>query len=1025
MLAAILALPFAGALLASDASGADYLVDIKPILERRCWRCHGPERQRSGLRLDSAAAILEGGNSGPAVVPGKSAESLLIEAVTGGGEAAVMPPAGERLSAGEIALLRAWIDRGAPAPAAEEVTEAAGPRSDHWAFQPLVRPPLPPVAASDWVRNPIDLFILSRLEREGLAPSPEAERTTLIRRLSLDLLGLPPSAEEVDAFLADRGADAYERLVDRLLDSPHYGERWGRHWLDLARYADSNGYTIDGSRSIWKYREWVIEALNRDLPFDRFTVEQLAGDMLPEATSAQLIATGFHRNTLVNEEGGTDPEEFRVEAVVDRVSTTGSVFLGLTLGCARCHDHKYDPVSQREFYQLFALFNNADEPTLTVPADEQVKKEEPALLVELEQEEKRLAETDAGAGARQLEWEQSLAGRLEISWSPLEPLAARAESGVAMRRLEDGSLLVEAGAERDSYSVSALPPLRSITAVRLEALTHDALPRRGPGLAPNGNFVLSELSLAVMAEPGKEPGTALPVALAAAFASHSQEKYPVEHAIDGRLDSGWAINVPRGSLNTDREAVFITAEELLLPPGARLVVTLEQRHSVVRYTLGRFRLSATSAAREALALPEAARLALAKPAEARAAAERQLLTEEFRKVDKERLPIAAKIAELKERRKKLEESTTTTLVMRERKEPRPTHVHIRGEFLRRGARVEPGVPAVLPPLAAARGGVPDRLDFARWLVDLRNPLTPRVTMNRIWQRYFGQGIVATENDFGTQGERPSHPELLDWLAAELIERGWSLKAMHRLIVTSATYRQSSRLRPELAEVDPYNRLLGRQARLRLEAEAVRDAALAVSGLLSREIGGPGVYPPQPQGIYRFTQNVKFWKESEGADRYRRGMYTFFWRSSPHPALSAFDAPDATVACTRRVRSNTPLQALMLANDRAFFEAAQALAARVLGERPCFAAPQAGAACACDAERLRHAFRLCLSREPDERESRRLREFLESQRRRYRARPEEAETAAPALPAAADLAEAAAWTATARVLINLDEFITRE
>jgi hypothetical protein len=899
----------------------------------------------------------------------------------------------------------------------------------HWAFIPPTRPTEQRVQDEAWVRNSIDRFVLARLEQQGIRLSPDAERATLIRRLSLDLLGLPPSIADVDEFVADTRPDAYERLVDQLLDSPHYGERWGRHWLDAARYADSNGYTIDGARSIWKYRDWVIDALNRDMPFDQFTIEQIAGDMLPDAKPEQIIATGFHRNTQKNEEGGTDPEQYRVEAIADRVATTGSVFLGLTLGCARCHDHKYDPISQREYFQIFALFNNADEPALPVPTTQQ-SKEEPALIAEIAEAEKRLGMVEENSGTRQAEWEKPFAGRLAVDWTVLDPIEMRSNGGASITKLDNGSLLVGGKLpERDTYTIIAEVPAAlaatGVTAVRLETLTHDSLPHRGPGLAANGNFVLSEFRVAATSAPsphrgdGQGEGSAAdttPIAIAVATADHSQDKYPVAAAIDGKPNTGWAINVPgqlpAGGLNVNRTAEFTFNEDLKCDSTLRLVITLE--HTQAHYALGRFRISVTGAPRDVVSLPVAVRDALTIPPAERSDAQKRIVREEFNKVDKERIPIAGRVTELKELHKQLKSAITTTLVMKERAQPRETHVHLRGDFLRPGDKVEPGVPAVLPPIRAT-GDRANRLDLARWLVDPANPLTARVIVNRIWQQYFGAGIVATENDFGTQGTPPSHPELLDWLATEFVARGWRLKAMHRLIVSSATYRQSSRFRPDLIEKDPMNRWLARQARLRLEAETIRDISLAASGLLSREIGGPGTYPPQPQGIYRFTQVVKFWKEPEGPERYRRGLYVYFWRSSPYPFLTTFDAPDANVACTRRVRSNTPLQALTLANDRAFVEVAQGLAARVLRDGP----PS-------EPERIRFAFRTCLAREPQEHESRNLAEFLRSQRTRFEQSQTDAESLAPKpLPDDTTAPEAAAWTALARLLINLDEFITRE
>jgi hypothetical protein len=721
---------------------------------------------------------------------------------------------------------------------------AAEPPSppSHWAFRAPIRATPPAVKDAAWVRNPIDRFILARLEQEGIASSPEADRVTLLRRVSLDLVGLPPSPREVDDFLADSRPDAYERVVDRLLASPHYGERWGRHWLDLARYADSNGFNIDAPRSIWKYRDWVIDALNRDMPFDQFATEQLAGDLLPDATLEQRIATGFHRNTLINQEGGIDEEQFRVESVVDRVNTTSAVFLGLTIGCAQCHDHKFDPISQREYYQLFAFFNSADEPTLELPTPEQ-KRQRDEVRARIDELEKRLGQIDSATPERVAKWE--------------------------------GGLTTEAKA--------ALP--RNI---------QDIL-----ALAPNSRDAAQEQ------------------AVIAAF-----------RKVDQAAQVAAMIGDPRGALPH--------------------LATLTTRQSL----------------------------------------DKQIAQE------RKRIP-----------------AITTTLVIQERKTPRTTNIHRGGDFLRKGDAVSPAAPSVLHALPEIKE--PNRLDLAKWLFDPKNPLTARVTVNRIWQHYFGLGLVETENDFGTQGTRPTHPELLDWLATEFQDRGWDMKAMHRLIVTSATYRQSSKARPDQATGDPRNRLLARQNRLRLEAEIVRDAALTSSGLLTRTIGGPSVFPPQPAGVYSFTQIPRDWKPSIGPDRYRRGLYTHFWRSAPHPALTVFDAPESTTACTRRNRSNTPLQALTLLNDQAYVEFARALAARTL--RECDGADQ---------ERLEYAFRLCLARKPTERERQTLTRLLGQQLASFRENPEEAKQIAPSA-SKGEVAQVAAWTTVARVLLNLDEFITRE
>jgi mono/diheme cytochrome c family protein len=819
-LAALLLLLVIVAREGTAADQVDYSKEIKPLLSQNCVQCHGPTTQKGGLRLDTAAAALKGGQDGPAIIPGQGAKSLLVQALLGSADGIHrMPLKKDPLPPGQILRIQLWVDQGAVAPRNEKSED--GPK--HWAFVAPVRPAPPDVKQKSWTRNDIDRFVLARLEAAGIKPSPEADRATLARRVSLDLTGLPPTPAEVEAFLADKGSQAYERLVERLLASPHYGERWGRHWLDVARYADSNGYSIDGPRSIWKYRDWVIEVLNKDLPFDQFTIDQLAGDMLPGADDGLKIATGFHRNTMINEEGGIDKEQFRIESIIDRVNTTGAAFLGLTVGCCQCHDHKFDPITQKEYYQLFAFFNNADEPAL------------------------------------------DLAGPKE--------LAQRQELRQQIKALEAG----------------------------------------------------------------------------------------LEKFIDGfaQEQSSWEKSL------TPEDVARLKAETTTIletPPAKR---TAKQKRDLARV---------------------------------------------FRNNDPEFKNRLAEITRLEAREKEVSESATT-LVVKERSTPRKSYIFIKGDFTRHGDDVTPGVPAILPPLAAA--AAPTRLDLAKWIVDPRNPLTARVIVNRMWQEYFGRGIVETENDFGLQGARPSHPQLLDWLATELIRQHWSLKAMHRLIVTSATYRQSSRARPDLAIVDPNNRLLARQARLRLDAEIIRDVALSASGRLNGAIGGPSVFPPQPDGVMTLGQTKREWKTSSGADRFRRGMYTFFWRATPNPALVVFDAPDATSACTRRARSNTPLQSLTLLNDEGFFELAQAMAARVLKEAP-------------NHHPLDYAFELCTARKPTWSERNRLQQLLDQQLLEDKTSPEAAQSP-PGDGKGGDSAPGrqTAWTTVARVLLNLDETITRE
>ena len=800
---------------------------IQPILQNRCLACHNQKVRSSGLSLENRSEILTGGTRGPAILPGDSEQSRLIQALAHSSDLK-MPPGG-KLPEAEIQALVRWVALGAPWDESGDSGEGG-----HWSFQAVRRPVPPQVSDTQWVRTPIDRFILHRLKAEGLAPSPEASRITLLRRLSLDLLGLPPSPAAVDRFLEDTRPGAYERLVERLLASPHYGERWGRHWLDVARYADSDGFS-DGSRQIWMYRDWVVRSLNRDLPFDRFTIQQLAGDLIPDASKEQIVATGFHRNTLLNQEGGIDVEQYRVERVVDRVATTGAAFLGLTVGCARCHDHKYDSVSQKEFFQLYSFFNN------------------------IEERSPELEETD-----RPRHWPF-----LELGSD--EEFARRDIIRSQLGLLEE---------ELKTYEKELL--------ARLPQWEQELAPER-------------------------------------------RREYPPE-----------------------------IQRILVLPAEERNEIQLKTLHLLYK---------------------------------------EQDLGHATRK---------AGIDSLKQAEPKL----PSTLVMKELPEPREAYIHLGGEFTRRGDTVQPDVPAVLPPLTAQSR--PDRMDLAQWLVDPGHPLTARVTVNRIWQRYFGAGLVETENDFGTQGTRPSHPALLDWLASELIRKGWSLKAIHRLIVTSATYRQSSRHREDAAKADPANRLLARQHRLRLESEVVRDVCLAASGLWNRALGGPPVFPPQPQGSSRLGHSKRSWVASQGEDRFRRGLYTHFWRSTPHPALMVFDSPNGITTCTRRSRSTSPLQALTLLNDEAFYEFAQGLARRVLREGP----DQ-------DAERIDYTFRVCLSRPPSAEESTQLKRFLNHQRHDLAQRPREAQSLLSLESEDEDPQELAAWTLLSSVLLNLDELITRE
>jgi hypothetical protein len=959
----------------SAGSPPDFVREVRPILSRYCFKCHGPDEKtrKARLRLD---------------VAGKLPGDELIARISSADPESVMPPPSTKtnLSASQKEVLRRWI--------------ASGARYEqHWAFV-APRPLAPPrVGDARWPRNPIDHFVLSRLEQEGLKPSPPADRYTLIRRLSLDLIGLPPTPAEVDAFVNDHAANAYEKLVDRLLDSPHYGERWARRWLDLARYADTNGYEKDRPRVIWPYRDWVIRALNADMPFDRFTTEQLAGDLLPDATPEQLIATGFHRNTMTNEEGGIDPLEFRFYAVVDRVNTTATTWLGLTMGCAQCHSHKYDPISQREFYQMLAFLNNADEPDYEI--------REPGVVKRRAEIEAKIASLSAALASRFpggdealdkafTKWAERESARV-VPWTVLRPTALTA-SMPHLRLLDDGSVLASGDQTKsDTYSLTFDTAIDGVTALRLEVLPHESLPDRGPGRTyyegRKGDFFLSELTLTVAGKPVHFSG-----------ASQDQPKVPAAHAVDGDPATGWSTG---GEVGRAHEAVFTFAEPVRLQGRVKLDMLFERYYAS---GLGRFRISVTTDKRRAEATNHGSTIEtiLARPAAERSAEDREQLRRRFLAVAPE---LAAAHKEIAALRGSLP-AFNTTLVMQERPtyNPRPTHIHHRGEFLQPKERVEPVVPTALHPLPT--DAPHNRLGLARWLMSPDNPLTARVTMNRHWQAFFGRGLVRTTEDFGIQGEPPTHPELLDWLAREFINQGWSQKKMHKLIVMSATYQQSSRLAPELLTRDPENRLLARGPRVRLEAELIRDSLLKVSGLLSPKLGGPSVFPPQPvsvttEGVYGPIQ----WKPSTGEDRYRRGMYTFLKRSIPYAMFSTFDGVTGETCIARREVSNTPLQALTMLNDLVVIEASQKLGSTMATAEGSIE------------DRITALFRRCLTRPPTTAERDAVAGFFAQQCDRLLQGTLDAKALAG--DGLGDAIQRAAWTLTARAVLNLDEMVTKE
>jgi Protein of unknown function (DUF1549)/Protein of unknown function (DUF1553) len=913
----------------------------------------------------------------------------------------------------------------------------ADDRSDHWAFKPPNRPPLPQVKDESWPRNPVDRFVLARLEAEGLKPSPEADRTTLIRRLSLDLVGLPPTPEEIDAFLADTSNQAYEKLVDRLLASPHYGERWGRHWLDAARYADTDGFEKDKTRHVWFYRDWVINALNRDLPYDRFIIEQIAGDLLPEASQDQVVATGFLRNSMVNEEGGVDPEQFRMEAMFDRVEAIGKGVLGLTVQCAQCHTHKFDPISHEEYYKLFAFLNNDDEPTRVV-----YNPDERRMVAEIRrgirESEDGLRHSNPDWRERMDRWEDDRARANSPKWTALQaPFEDISTGGSKYLLLPDGSFRAGGYAptkHTGKFTVKA--DLPRITAFRLELMNDANLPASGPGRSLWGTCALTEFKVEAGSKDRK------PVKIAKVSADFEQSETPLEayyddrsgkkrvvgpasFAIDGKDDTAWGADAGPGRRNVGHEAVFVLDKPIESPDGTELTIYLAQNHGgwnsddLMTNNLGRFRVSATGDAdAKADPTPTLVRQALAIPRERRGPEQVETIFAYWRTL----------VPEWKAENDRIEAlwkghpAGATTLVLQARSEPRPTAILKRGDFLKPGKAVAPGVPKFLNPLPS--DAPPNRLTFAKWLVDPRAPTTARAFVNRAWQSYFGTGLVATSEDLGTQAEPPSHPELLDWLAVEFMERGWGIKDLHRLIVGSSTYRQSSKATPELLARDPYNRLLARGARLRVEGEVVRDIQLAASGLLNPALGGPSTMPPAPAFLFQPPASyAPFpWIEAKGADRYRRGVYTWRRRSTPYPLLSTFDVPEGNTSCVRRSRSNTPLQALVTLNETIAIEAARALGRKALAEGG-----------STDADRITYAFRRCVGRKPSESEMAVLIRLLDDQNRHFAegwASPWEIVTGSKSekpgeLPKGASPTQWAAYMVVARVLLNLDETITKE
>ncbi len=869
--------------------------DIQPIFQTHCTGCHGAQKALSQLRLDSkqsAARVLK---------PGDAKAALLWKRITESDSEQRMPFGKPPLNKAQIELIKRWLDEGAPWPEESAIGNQQGPQSaseKHWAFVAPQRPAQPVVNNKTWVRNPLDAFVLARLIKEGLSPAPAADKVQLLRRLSLDLIGLPPTPAEVDAFLQDRSPRAYEKQVDRLLASPHYGERWGRLWLDAARYADSDGFEKDKPRNVWFYRDWVINALNRDLPYDQFIIEQIAGDLLPKPQAEkraqeQLVATGFMRNSMINEEGGVDPEQFRMEAMFDRMDALGKSVLGLTINCAQCHNHKFDPLKQDEYYRLFAFLNNSHEGALAVyTPEEQMKRAN--ILAQTRALEAKLQELKPAWLTAMNVWEEHT-NQNQPEWQIIQPAVNDISTdGAKYLPQQDGSFLVGGYAPAKHRVKMVLKTnVRNITAFRLELLTDPNLPLNGPGRSYKGSCALTEFEVEAAAAEEDKP-TKLKIARATADVNPTEQELeakfndksgqrrvsgPIEFAIDGKEETGWSIDAGPGLRNQPRKAVFNLAQPIANESGTVLTFYLSQKHGGwnnndnEQQGIGRFRLALTTA-QDAVAdpLPASVRQILSVPSEQRTKAQSETVFSYWRTTVAEWAAYNQQIAELW----KQHPEGTSQLVLNERAEMRASFTLRRGDFLRPDKQIEPGVPAFLHPLPPSLKDAPkNRLTFAKWLVDRQSPTTARSLVNRVWQAYFGTGLYATTEDLGRQGERPSHPELLDWLAVELMEplkaeRGrrkaesqpWGLKHLHRLIVTSATYRQSSKVTPQLLERDPENRLLARGARLRVDGEIVRDIALAASGLLNPAIGGRSVYPPSPEFLYLppVSYGTKAWRD---------------------------------------------------------------------------------------------------------------------------------------------------------------------
>jgi hypothetical protein len=984
--------------------------DIRPILSNACFRCHGPDdkERKADLRLDTKDGLFGDLGGHAAVVPGNPAESELLRRIsaTEAGEKMPPPKSGKKLTAGEIDLLTRWIKQGAV-------------YNTHWSYTKPTLPTVPRVNNSAWPQNAVDRFILARLEREGLAPSPEADRYTLIRRVSLDLTGLPPTWQEVQQFVEDKDPKAYEHLVDRLLEKAAYGEHWAYSWLDLARYADSAGYADDPLRTIWLFRDYVIKSLNANKPFDQFTIEQIAGDLLPNPTEEQLIATAFHRNTLTNNEGGTVDEEFRNVAVVDRVSTTMAVWMGTTMACAQCHNHKYDPITQEEFFRFFAFFNNTQDadrpdesPVLSSFTSDQQRRRE-RLQTEIATAKAELAAPKLDLSKAQSKWEQTFP--VDLQWRELHAAGVESPASLKAGLTPEGGVEFGVGAKKAAYSITI--PLEAMT---LNALRIEISPagKTADAKLPDGDFVIDQLSAKL--ELPKTGAGEKPRALAfrKVVADHVPVGSDLDQILKDKNPKQTGLIISGGATPQEAALTVITAAPEKISAGSKLVLNLQIVSKLVRQAPIRLSVGATPDTRAAEwgAVPRSIRVALRAVPATRLSQQTKALAEYYHSIAPELAPARQHLADVEKQFADIKPVTVPVMREMAAKDRRVTKIQHRGNYLDLGSQVTEGVPAAFPPLP--QGAPLNRLSLARWLISPENPLTARVLANRYWEQLFGTGIVATSEDFGVQGDLPYHPELLDWLASEMVRQKWELKGFLKMLVMSATYRQSSLVTPELQQRDPDNRLLARGPRFRLSAEMVRDQALFVSGLLSAKMYGPPVNPPQPNiGLKAAFGSDIDWKVSAGEDRHRRALYTMWRRSNPYPSMAAFDAPNREVCTVRRVRTNTPLQALVTLNDPVYMETAQSLARKAVAE--------GGAA---PAERVDYLFRFCLSRKPEPAETARLVKLYENALTRLRTESEQASKLATdpigPLPKGCDTNELAAWTLVGNVMLNLDEALMK-